>query len=63
MLTFNMVPTENKIAIHFKQRLLQNRLPHDLEIVAADEGESTSQYHTTLTVAKLHIDKEELNDT
>jgi hypothetical protein len=38
--------------IHFKQRLLPN-LPHDLEIVTVNEGESTNQYHTPLAVAKF----------
>jgi len=28
-------------------------LPHDLEIVTVNGGESTSQYHTPLTVAKF----------
>jgi len=58
-----MIQTENKNKIHFKQRILPNRLPHDLEIVTVDEGESTNQYHTALTVAKLHIEKGELNDS
>jgi hypothetical protein len=48
-----MIPTENKNSIHFKQRLLPNCLPHDLEIVTVNGGESTSQYHTPLTVAKF----------
>jgi len=48
-----MIPTENKNTIHFKQRLLPNCLPHDLEIVTVNGGESTSQYHTPLTVAKF----------
>jgi hypothetical protein len=58
-----MIQTENKNKIHFKQRILPNRLLHDLEIVTIDEGESTNQYHTPLTVAKLYIEKGELNDT
>jgi hypothetical protein len=58
-----MIPTEIMNMIHVKQRLLPNRLAHDLEIVTIDKGESTSQYHTPLNVAKLHIEKEELNDT
>jgi len=48
-----MIPTENKKTIHFKQRLLPNCLPHDLEIVTVNGGESTSQYHTLLAVAKF----------
>jgi len=48
-----MNPTENKKTIHFKQRLLPNILPHDLEIVTVNRGESTSQYHTPLAVAKF----------
>jgi hypothetical protein len=43
----------NKNTIHFKQRLLPNCLLHDLEIVTVNGGESTSQYHTLLTVAKF----------
>ena len=31
----------------------QNCLPHDLEIVTVNGGESTSQYHTPLTLAKF----------
>jgi len=46
-----MIPTENTNTIHFKQRLLSNCLPHDLEIVTVNGWESTSQYHTPLTVA------------
>ena len=38
--------------IHFKQRLLPNYLPHDLEIVTVNGGEGTSQYHIELAVAK-----------
>jgi len=48
-----MIVTENKNTIQFKQRLLPNCLPHDLEIVTVNGGESTSQYHTPLTVAKF----------
>jgi len=48
-----MIPTENKNTIHFKQRLLPNCLPHDLEIVTMCGGESTSQYHIPLTVTKF----------
>jgi len=53
MLTLNMIPTENKNMTHFKQRLLPNCLPHNLEIVTVNGGESTSQYHTLLAVAKF----------
>jgi len=53
MLTLNMIPTENKNTIHFKQRPLPNCLSHDLEIVTVNEGEGTSQYHTPLAVAKF----------
>jgi len=53
MLTLNMIPTKNKNTIHSKQRLLPNCLPHDLEIVTVNGGESTSQYHTLLAVAKF----------
>ena len=52
-LTFNMILMENKNMIHFNQRLLPNCLPHDLEIVTTNRGNSTSQYNTTLTVAKF----------
>ena len=52
-LTLNMIPTENKNTIHFKRRLLPNCLPHDLEIVTVNKGESTSQYHTSLAVGKF----------
>jgi len=48
-----MIPTENKNTIHFKQRLLPNCLPHDLEIVTVNGGESKSQYHTPLAAAKF----------
>jgi len=48
-----MIPTENKNTTHFKQRLLPNCLPHDLEIVTVNGVESISQYHTPLTVAKF----------
>ena len=52
-LTLNMIPTENKNMIHFKQRLLSNCLPHDLGIVTMNGGESKSQYHTPLAIAKF----------
>jgi hypothetical protein len=52
-LTINMIPTETKNTIHFNQRLLPKCLLHDLEIVAVNGGESTSQYHTPLAVAKF----------
>ena len=48
-----MIPTENENTIHFKEKLLQICLPHDLEIVAVNGGESRSQYHTPLAVAKF----------
>jgi len=48
-----MIPTVNKNTIHFKQKLLPNGLPHDLQIVTVNEGESTSQYHTPLAVTKF----------
>jgi hypothetical protein len=48
-----MIPTENKNTIHFKQRILPNCLPHDLEIVTVNGGENTSQYHTPLAVGKF----------
>jgi len=53
MLTLNMILTENKNTIHFKQRVLPYCLPHDPEIVTMNGGESTSQYHTLLTVARF----------
>jgi len=55
-----MILTENKNTIHFKQRLLPNCLPHDPELVTVDEGESTSQYHTPLTVAKFTGKREKI---
>jgi hypothetical protein len=48
-----MIPTENSNTIHFKQKLLPNCLPHDLEIVTVNGGERTNQYHTPLAVAKF----------
>jgi len=53
MLTLNMILTENKNTIHFKQRLPPNCLPHDLDIVTVNGRDSTSQYHTLFTVAKF----------
>jgi hypothetical protein len=53
MFTLDMIPTDNKNTIHFKQRLLPNCLPHNLEIVTVYGWESTSQYHTSLAVAKF----------
>jgi hypothetical protein len=44
---------ENKNMIHFKQMLLPYCLPHDLEILTVNGGESTSQYHTLLAVANF----------
>jgi len=52
-LTLNMIPMQNKNTIQFKQRLLPNCLPHDLETVTVNGGDSTSQYHTLLAVAKF----------
>jgi hypothetical protein len=48
-----MIPTEKKNTIHFKQTLLPYCLPHDIEILTVNEGESTSQYHTLFAVAKF----------
>jgi hypothetical protein len=48
-----MIPTERKNTIHLKHRLLLNCLLHDLEIVTVNGGDSTSQYHTQLAVAKF----------
>jgi hypothetical protein len=48
-----VILTENKNTIHFKQRLLPNCFPHNLETVTVIGGESTSQYNITLTVAKF----------
>jgi hypothetical protein len=48
-----MIPAENKNTIHSLQRLLLNCLLHDLEIVTVNGGDSTSQYHTQLVVAKF----------
>jgi len=39
--------------MQFKQRLLQNCLPHDLEFVTVNGGKGTRQYHTPLAVAKF----------
>jgi hypothetical protein len=48
-----MIPAEYKNMVHFKQTLLLNCLPQDLEIVNVNGGESTSQYCTPLAVAKF----------
>jgi hypothetical protein len=48
-----MILRENKNTIHFKQRLLPDCLLHNLEIVAVNGRESTSQYHTPLTAANF----------
>jgi hypothetical protein len=48
-----MIPMENKNMIHSMQRLLPKYLPHDLEIVTVNGGDSISQYHTPLPVAKF----------
>jgi hypothetical protein len=55
-----MIPAENKNTIHFKQRLLPNYLPHDLEIVTVNGGEDTSHYHTELAVAKFTGKREKI---
>ena len=52
MLTFNMIPTENKNKVHFKQRLLPN-CRTTLKFYPWMKGESTSQCHTPLAVAKF----------
>jgi molybdopterin-biosynthesis enzyme MoeA-like protein len=56
-----MIPAENKNTIHFKQRLLLNCLLHDLEIVIANGGGSTSQCHTQLAVAKFTGNRKKFN--
>jgi hypothetical protein len=48
-----MIPIGNKNMIHFQQRLLPNCLLHDLQIVTVNGAESTSQYHTSLSVVKF----------
>jgi hypothetical protein len=48
-----MIPTESKNTIHFRQTLLPYCWLHDLEILTVNGGESTSQYHTLLVVAKF----------
>jgi hypothetical protein len=48
-----MIPMENKNTINYKQRILPKCLPHDLEIVTMNGGESTNQYHTPLDAAKF----------
>jgi pyruvate-formate lyase-activating enzyme len=50
--TFNMIAKENENTIHFKQRQKPN-WSHNLEIVTMNGGESTSQYHMPLAVAKF----------
>jgi len=55
-----MIPTENKNTIHVKQRPLPNYLPRDLEIVTVYEGESKSQYHTSLAVAKFTVKRKNI---
>ena len=52
-LTLNMIPTENKNTIHFKQWLLRNCLPYNLEILTINGGEMISRYNTQLTVANF----------
>jgi hypothetical protein len=53
MLMLNMIMTESKNTIHFKQRLLTNCLLHNLEILTMNGGDSISQHHTPLAVAKF----------
>jgi hypothetical protein len=48
MLMLNLIPTENKNTIH-----LPNCSLHDVEILTMTGGESISQQHTTLAVAKF----------
>jgi len=48
-----MILMDNKNVTHFKQRLQPNCLPHNLEIVTVNGGESISQYHKPLAVAKF----------
>jgi len=48
-----MIPKEDKNMIHFKQKVLPNCLPYELEIVTVNGGESTSQYHTPPAFAKF----------
>jgi hypothetical protein len=48
-----MIPTEKKIMIFFKQRLLPNSLLHELEIVTVKVGESTTRNQAPLVVAKF----------
>ena len=52
-LTLTMIPTENKNTIHFKQWLLPNCLPCDLEILTVNGGEKLSRFNTQLTVANF----------
>jgi hypothetical protein len=56
-----MIRAENKNTIHFKQRLLLNCLLHGLEIVTVNGGDSTSQYHTQLAVAKFTENRKKFN--
>jgi len=56
-----MIPTENKNTVHFKQRLLPNCLPHDLEIVTVNGEVSRSQYYTPLAVAKFTGKRKKIN--
>ena len=48
-----MIPTGNKNTIHFKQWLLLNCLPYDLEILSVNGGEKISRYNTQLTVVNF----------
>jgi ERCC4-related helicase len=58
-----MIPMENKNAIHLKQRLVPNCLPHNLEIVTMNGRESTSQYHTPLAVAKFTAKRKKIKSS
>jgi hypothetical protein len=44
---------ENKNTTHFKQGRLPKSLPHYLEIVTVNGGDSTSQYRTPFAAAKF----------
>jgi hypothetical protein len=56
-----MIPTENKNMIYFKQGLLPNCLPHDLEIVTVNGRVSTSHYHAPLAAAKFTGKRKKIN--
>ena len=48
-----MIPTKNNNTIHFKQWLLSNCLPYDLEILTVNGGEKISRNNTQITVANF----------